>query len=102
MQTIGRLAGRIVKPDQVQQTMGAMMETLLSRMPVEDRIAFVSAMLPRCLDAMFANLDDAGRERLALAMADRITEAAAPRMADRRDKATDEPQGTTTSALARK
>ena len=69
---LGSMAGKAVQPGQMQ----AMMDTMIGGMTVENRIAFVNAMLPRCLGAIFTGLDAPARERVAAAMTERMTDAA--------------------------
>ena len=56
--------------------MGQMMETMFAGMTIDDRLAFVNAMLPRCPGAVFAGLDHPSRERVAVAMTERMGDAA--------------------------
>lgn len=69
---LGQVAGKIVPPAQMQAMMGEMMRTTFAGMTLDDRLAFVNAMLPQCLGALFANLDAPARERLARTMAERM------------------------------
>ncbi len=47
----------MMPPGQIQAMMGQMMDTMIAGMTIEDRLAFVNAMLPRCLGAIFGGLD---------------------------------------------
>ena len=73
---LGSAAGKMIPPGQMQAMMGQMMDTMIGGMTVEDRIAFVNAMLPRCLGAIFTGLDAPAREQVAAAMTERMTDAA--------------------------
>ena len=73
---MGRIAGKVVPPDQMRAMMGEMMQTVFASMTLDDRIAFVAAMLPQCLGAIFDNLDGPARERLATAMAEEMASVA--------------------------
>ncbi|MDA8365947.1 MAG: hypothetical protein M0Z62_03185 [Actinomycetota bacterium] len=73
---MGRVAGKVVPPDQMRAMMGEMMQTVFAGMTLDDRIAFVTAMLPQCLGAMFDNLEAPARERLAIAMAEQMASVA--------------------------
>ncbi len=73
---VGRVAGKVVPPDQMRAMMGEMTQTVLAGMTLDDRIAFVTSMLPQCLGAMFDNLGPPARERLATAMAEEMASVA--------------------------
>lgn len=73
---LGSAAGKMIPPGQMQAMMGQMMDTMIAGMTVEDRQAFVNAMLPRCLGAIFTGLDGPARQRIAAAMTERMTDAA--------------------------
>lgn len=73
---LGRAAGKMIPPEQMQAMMGQMMQTMIAGMTIDDRIAFVNAMLPRCLGAVFTGLDAPARERVAAAMTGRMADAA--------------------------
>lgn len=73
---LGRLGGKVFSPNQMQAMMGEMMDAMFADMALEDRLSFVGAMLPRCLGAIFANLDPSAREQLATTMAERMTSVA--------------------------
>jgi hypothetical protein len=76
---MGRAAGKLMPPTQMQAMMGQMMQTMFADMSIDDRIAFASAMLPQCIGAMFDNLAEPGRERLATTMADLMNSTIANR-----------------------
>lgn len=73
---LGGAVGKMIRPGQMQAMMGQMMDTMIAGMTIEDRLAFVNAMLPRCLAAIFDGLDAPARERVAAAMTERMTDAA--------------------------
>lgn len=63
-----RMMSAMVKPEDMPQMMGAMMDRMFSQMSSEDRIAFVSTMMPKCLGLIFAEIDPAAKEKLAREM----------------------------------
>jgi hypothetical protein len=50
-----------------------MMDRMFSQMSSEDRIAFVSTMMPKCLSLIFAEMDAAAKEKLAGEMIGKMT-----------------------------
>ena len=50
--------------------MPQMMDKMFSAMPPEQRVEFVTTMMPRCLTMVLDSLDQPGRERLARDMID--------------------------------
>ena len=56
--------------------MPPMMDKMFSAMPPEQRVEFVTTMMPRCLEIVLNSLDQPGRERLARDMIDSFTRLA--------------------------
>ncbi len=63
-----KMMSAMVKPEDMPHMMGAMMDRMFSQMTSEDRIAFVSTMMPKCLSLIFAEIDPAAKEKLAREM----------------------------------
>jgi hypothetical protein len=68
-----RMMSAMVKPEDTPQMMGAMMDRMFSQMSSEDRIAFVSTMMPKCLSLIFAEMAPAAKEKLAGEMIGKMT-----------------------------
>lgn len=63
-----KMMSAMVKPEDMPQMMGTMMDRMFSKMSTEDRVAFVTTMMPRCLSLIFAEMDPAAKEKLAREM----------------------------------
>ena len=58
----------MVKPEDMPQMMNAMMDNMFSQMTTEDRMEFVSTMMPKCLNMIFSELASDKKEKLAKEM----------------------------------
>lgn len=63
-----KMMSAMVKPEDMPQMMGAMMDRMFSRMSSEDRIAFVTTMMPKYPSLIFAEIDPEAKEKLAREM----------------------------------
>ncbi|MHB1142374.1 MAG: hypothetical protein ACYC1T_11550 [Sulfuricaulis sp.] len=59
-----KMMSAMVKPEDMPQMMGAMMDRMFSQMSSEDRIAFVTTMMPKCLSLIFAEIGPEAKEKL--------------------------------------
>ncbi len=58
----------MMKSEDMPQMMNTMMDKMVSAMTVEDRIQFVTTMMPKCLNMIFAELSPEEKEKLAREM----------------------------------
>jgi hypothetical protein len=47
----------MMKPEDMPRMMETMMDSVFKEMSVEDRVAFMQNMMPRCMTMMFSELD---------------------------------------------
>ena len=62
----------MMKPEDMPKMMNSMMSHVFESMSVEDRIEFMTTMMPRCLNMLFSEMDSESRARLAKGMLDNL------------------------------
>ena len=62
----------MMKPENMPQMMGTMIDNMFSQMSTEDRMAFVSNMMPKCLNMIFSKIDSESKENLAREMMEKM------------------------------
>ncbi len=62
----------MMKPEDIPQMMNTMMDKMFSSMTVEDRIQFVTTMMPKCLNMVFADISPEAKEKLAREMINKM------------------------------
>ncbi len=67
-----KMMSAMVKPEDMPQMMNAMMDKMFQGMTPEDRSAFVSTMMPKCLNMTFAELDADAKVKLAKEMMEKM------------------------------
>ncbi len=60
-----KMMSAMMKPEDMPGMMNMMLDKMFSQMSGEDRIQFISTMMPKCLDMIFAELDADAKERVA-------------------------------------
>ncbi len=63
-----KMMSGMMKPEDMPKMMDSMMNNMFSQMSSEDRIQFVSTMMPKCLGMIFSELDSVAKEKLAKEM----------------------------------
>ncbi len=63
----------MVKSEDMPDMMSTMMDNMFSKMTTEDRMKFVSTMMPNCLNMIFDELDESSKQKLAREMLDKMT-----------------------------
>ena len=61
----------MMKPEDLPR----MMDRMLSAMSAEDRVQFVTTMMPKCLNTVLGQLSPEAKEKLAREMMDKMTSA---------------------------
>lgn len=69
-----KMMSMMMKPEDMPEMMNMMMDKMFSEMSVEDRIQFISTMMPKCLNLIFAELDADSKERVAREFMSRMSE----------------------------
>ncbi|RZD15691.1 MAG: hypothetical protein EVJ46_09195 [Candidatus Acididesulfobacter guangdongensis] len=67
-----KMMSAMVKPEDMPQMMNAMMDKMFQGMTPEDRSAFVSNMMPKCLNMTFSELDADAKAKLAKEMMEKM------------------------------
>ncbi|MDF1611361.1 hypothetical protein [Stygiobacter electus] len=67
-----RMMSGMMKPEDMPQMMDTMMDKMFLSMSAEDRIQFVTTMMPKCLNMIFSELDLTAREKLAREMINKM------------------------------
>ncbi|RIV20851.1 hypothetical protein D2Q93_11315 [Alicyclobacillaceae bacterium I2511] len=62
----------MMKPEDMPKMMDSMMSHMFESMSVEDRIEFVTTMMPKCLNILLSEVDGESRIRLAKGMLDNL------------------------------
>ena len=70
-----RIMTGVMKPEDMPQMMNAMMDKMFSAMSAEERIQFVTMMIPKCLNMVFAELGPEEKEKLAREMTNKMISA---------------------------
>lgn len=65
----------MVKPEDMPVMMNAMMDRMFSTMPTEDRMRFVTTMMPRCLGLIMADMTARERKALATTLVEKLVSA---------------------------
>ena len=63
-----KMMSGMMKPEDMPQMMDTMMEKMLGQMSADDRMAFIGAMMPKCLNMIFSELDSDAKQNLAREM----------------------------------
>ncbi len=69
-----KMMSGMVKAEDMPEMMGTMMENMFSKMTTEDRMKFVSTMMPNCLNMIFAELNESSKQKLAKEMLNKMTD----------------------------
>lgn len=69
-----KMMSMMMKPEDMPEMMNMMMDKMFSEMSGEDRIEFISTMMPKCLNLIFAELDADSKERVAREFMGRMSE----------------------------
>lgn len=69
---IEKMMSGMVKPEDMPQMMDSMMSHVFESMTTEDRIQFITTMMPKCMNMLFSEMDKDAKERLAKGMLDNL------------------------------
>ncbi|TAM79622.1 MAG: hypothetical protein EPN47_17625 [Acidobacteria bacterium] len=67
-----KVMDQMAKPEDMPDMMNAMMEQMLRGMTADERIRFVTTMMPKCLGMIMAEMKPEDRQKLAREMVDRL------------------------------
>ncbi len=62
----------IMKPEDMPQMMNTMLDKMFSGMSTDDRIRFVTTMMPKCLEMVFSEMDTDAKGKLAREMINKM------------------------------
>jgi hypothetical protein len=67
-----KMMTRMAKPEDMPGMMNVMMDRMFSGMTADDRMRFVTTMMPKCLGMIMTGMTPEERQKLAREMVDRL------------------------------